>query len=580
MMVKDLVRLSPSTVRLWNGEKWSRVLGWSRSADTSQRVELVLRSGERIGCTARHGWPTQRGVVSARCLLVGDVIRTCNIPEPDEAAAPGYLTQDVAWLAGLYLAEGSRSRDTIQLSLHADEQPWLARISTAAALLGGSVAHTLSGRCLNVRLYGRVLRAAIDSIVGGRIACDKHLRSEVWRLPNLILRAIIEGYLDGDGHRDGTRVRLGFARNYQLERDLRTAAARLGATLTLHPVKVTYQGGNRPAFRGEWRWERSGHWNEKDRGEVIEIRHGRARQHWDIGVEGEPHLFALASGVLTHNSKPNPLPEAVLDRPTRAHEQLFLLTKAASYFYDRHAIMEPVTGGAHSRGRGVHPKSADPSSRETKQNASFSAAVVDLVAQRNRRSVWTITTKPFPGAHFATFPADLVEPCILAGTSERGACAACGAPFERVVGERVKGLEGVQAGNSERQYRGEHGGVTEDLSRSHQGFGFPYSPGAEPTIGWRPTCGCGGGGQPVPVGPTLALQISALVASAVAGKALAQALAGRPDPLVVVALSVEGPLGVAFGWPGGEWLALGIGAEVLSEVVQVAARERWPEGRG
>ncbi len=83
VMVKDLVRLDPTTVRLWNGEKWTRVLGWGASNDDSERIELVLRSGERIGCTGGHQWPTQRGNVVARELRVGDTVRTCNLPEPD-----------------------------------------------------------------------------------------------------------------------------------------------------------------------------------------------------------------------------------------------------------------------------------------------------------------------------------------------------------------------------------------------------------------------------------------------------------------------------------------------------------------
>jgi DNA methylase len=120
--VKDLVRLNPATVQLWSGERWTQARGWNRSGDTDEKIEIVLRSGERVGCTGPHLWPTQRGDVSARDLLVGDVLSTCTLPEPDGAQAPAYLTLDLCWLAGLYLAEGSRSEDTMQLSLHADEE--------------------------------------------------------------------------------------------------------------------------------------------------------------------------------------------------------------------------------------------------------------------------------------------------------------------------------------------------------------------------------------------------------------------------------------------------------------------------
>jgi len=137
-------------------------------------------------------------------------------------------------------------------------------------------------------------------------------------------------------------------------------------------------------------------------------------------------------------SKPNQMPEAVTDRPTKAHEFVFLLSKSERYYYDAAAIKEPVTGRAHPRGDGVNPKAGPkdegrddqglkPSTRfgrgagfRVKQNASFSGAIAGLVDERNKRSVWTIATEPYGGAHFATFPRKLVETCILAGCPAGG----------------------------------------------------------------------------------------------------------------------------------------------------------------
>ncbi|MDE4918599.1 DNA-methyltransferase [Cupriavidus metallidurans] len=167
-------------------------------------------------------------------------------------------------------------------------------------------------------------------------------------------------------------------------------------------------------------------------------------QPWRLAFALQDAGWWLRQDIIWH--KPNPMPESVRDRCTKAHEYLFLLTKSEKYFYDFDAMQEPVSGTAHARGSGVNPK-ATPSRWDTsagghraltgrysgtgvgfgrgydkvakprvKQNASFSGSVNELVDTRNRRSVWSIPTQSFDGAHFATFPEALVEPCVLAGS--------------------------------------------------------------------------------------------------------------------------------------------------------------------
>lgn len=191
-------------------------------------------------------------------------------------------------------------------------------------------------------------------------------------------------------------------------------------------------------------------------------------------------------------SKPNPMPESVTDRPTKSHEYLFLLTKSQKYFYDAEAIKEPVTGNAHVRGNGVNPKAAgensrmyvdrDPqhsSARKSKQNESFSAAVTGLVSERNKRTVWTIATQPYPEAHFATFPEALIVDPIKAGTSERGACPKCKAPWSRVV----------ERSSSSPQRIGEWK-ATGQMHRNDIDRKGGFYDAASKTIGWKPTCKC------------------------------------------------------------------------------------------
>jgi DNA modification methylase len=326
--VKDLARLAPASVQLWNGSRWTRLLGISKSQRSGDEVEIVLRSGERISCTPTHRFPTARGLLSARELRIGDVLARTMLPEP-ENPKDCVFDEDAAWLAGLYLAEGSLSGDTIQIAGHAKEEARWDRLQHVAHKYGGTATRTIKNNCMNARLYGRILVAIIEELVSGHTANDKGFAPSVWRYSNRFLAAFVSGYLDGDGHWDAKnrRWRLGFCRNYNLERDLRTACARLGYTLTLKPGWAGYQNGSRPAFRGELRTERSGYSNERDMGEIVAIQKGRCRNVYDLGVADEPHLFALASGVLTHNSKPNPMPESVRDRCTKSHEYLFLLAK-------------------------------------------------------------------------------------------------------------------------------------------------------------------------------------------------------------------------------------------------------------
>jgi len=340
---------------------------------------------------------------------------------------------------------------------------------------------------MDIRVYGKVLRALLDELVSGRTAHDKCFAPVVWRYSNVFIAAMLDGYLAGDGHADGNRWRIGFCRNYNLERDLRVACARLGYRLTLNSVRAEYNGRRFPAFHGEIRKETSGHWNEKDRGEVIEVRRARCREVYDLGVADDPHLFALASGVLTHNSKSNPMPESVRDRPTKAHEYIFLLAKSATYYYDAEAVKEENVWPDHNRFGNKNAKAR--LAKELTGNMRPDAPQETDRVGRNRRSVWTVTTKPFKGAHFATFPPDLIRPCILAGTSERGCCPKCGAPWVRCV-ERA----GIEASRDTEPCKKARGVGREGNGRDRA---LPGGYTAEHrTTGWRPGCECGG--EPVP----------------------------------------------------------------------------------
>ena len=127
---------------------------------------------------------------------------------------------------------------------------------------------------------------------------------------------------------------------------------------------------------------------------------------WRVAFALQAAGWYLRSDIIW--AKPNPMPESVTDRPTKAHEYLFLLTKSARYYYDANAIAEIGVGRelfGNSRSKGPCEQRQDNDRRD-----------MTITETRNKRSVWMIATEPYPEAHFATFPEALVEPCVLAGS--------------------------------------------------------------------------------------------------------------------------------------------------------------------
>jgi len=233
---------------------------------------------------------------------------------------------------------------------------------------------------------------------------------------------------------------------------------------------------------------------------------------WRVAFALQADGWYLRSDIIW--SKPNPMPESVTDRPTKAHEYVFLLTKQAKYYYDADAIREAHTdesvarylrGSSYTgdkpysmkgkpRGHGMPSQKWETegftSSRQwVKGHSGYVSADGHVMVNengRNKRSVWEIATQPYPEAHFATYPEKLVEPCILAGSSEKGVCAQCGKPWERIVehaivydhvttqrGKFKDGPYASQTGNGIGTHDIRHGVYSQ---RTYKG--------------WQPTCDC------------------------------------------------------------------------------------------
>ncbi|OPZ47949.1 MAG: putative methyltransferase [Bacteroidetes bacterium ADurb.BinA104] len=203
---------------------------------------------------------------------------------------------------------------------------------------------------------------------------------------------------------------------------------------------------------------------------------------WRVAFALQADGWYLRSDIIW--SKPNPMPESVTDRPTKSHEYVFLLTKKARYYYDADAVREPHAEATFKRAKSINSAENRKDRGEAKWQGGLTPSQQDRYysklessAGRNRRTVWEIATQPFAAAHFATFPEALVEPCIKAGTSERGCCSVCGAPFKRDVYRSYPETRNTKTNGP----IGEHGFL---------GNKRRDEPIKIQTTGWQPSCTC------------------------------------------------------------------------------------------
>jgi DNA modification methylase len=138
---------------------------------------------------------------------------------------------------------------------------------------------------------------------------------------------------------------------------------------------------------------------------------------WRVALALQADGWYLRQDIIW--SKPNPMPESVTDRCTKAHEYIFMLAKKERYYYDHEAVKEPAVS---TDIRKFTDNGADKQRGHGRKHAGFNGRYADKIAEqgvpetRNRRSVWNVATKPYKGAHFATFPEALIDPCVMAGS--------------------------------------------------------------------------------------------------------------------------------------------------------------------
>ena len=187
---------------------------------------------------------------------------------------------------------------------------------------------------------------------------------------------------------------------------------------------------------------------------------------WRVALALQADGWYLRQDIIW--SKPNPMPESVTDRCTKAHEYIFLLSKKAKYFYDAEAIKEKAIpqnrmGNPDHRcpkDDGAHPGGLQKSMKSTLNGPSGET--------RNKRSVWEVTTQPYSGAHFATFPPDLIKPCIMAG------CPSGGTVLDPFGGSGTTGMVALELGRSAEliELNPDYVEIIEGRTHVTPGFGF------------------------------------------------------------------------------------------------------------
>ena len=200
---------------------------------------------------------------------------------------------------------------------------------------------------------------------------------------------------------------------------------------------------------------------------------------WRVAFALQADGWWLRSDIIW--AKPNPMPESVTDRPTKAHEYVFLLTKQPRYWFDTEAVREPHTPDGRHQTKHIHATDNSHPNYDNVGNGNERWPN----GGRNVRSVWQIATQPYPEAHFATFPEELARRCILAGCPVR-VCRVCGRPSERLTTvERHNTSADNNRVGIERPYGAGHGGL-EARGRSP---GWRKRPPDETvTVGWS-DCG-------------------------------------------------------------------------------------------
>ena len=412
-------------------------------------MELLASKVERVVCSPQHRFPVSSDRRRSRTRLENaqDIRHTgyadyllyhpihTHLTNPLVTYMCGIeLSEDIGYLVGAYAAEGGANGargNGIRFTIGVDEPDFEAKICAGIIAMGRNPNVSQVENARYITCSSPKITRLLEIFVDGTCKTKSLAIDIILNTPNEFRRGLLNGYVDGDGHR-----RCGWT-TASASRRLRDDFATVASSVGIITSKGYYKGERNGTETHSWTLRTPYITRRKTKNDApgtfqVPPRSrrmlGENREMIDIEVDGG--VFIIGDGLITHNS--------TRDRCTWAYENLYHLVLQDNYFYDQDGCREPyaVSSRVQTRTRytGQRTKAyaaagaQDPSDSKRRIIESIRAGV-----GRNLRNVWVIPKQNFKGAHFATFPERLVDPIIRLTTSEKGVCEACLEPIRRRV---------------------------------------------------------------------------------------------------------------------------------------------------
>jgi DNA modification methylase len=427
---------------------WRSIVNiWETTKDIA--VSFDASSTTKVVCSLEHTWPvsydrrsnTVHDLPTAQLKDIGYkhylLHHTIDkwLDEKITVFKDQILDYDLGFLVGLYAAEGGFGEKRgcrCKLTMHAKEAAILDQAeSIITRFYPPTISRQYKNNYISLRFSSMKWRSFVLAIIKGKCSNKSVAIDFVLNTPRVFRQGIWNGYILGDGS-PRPAGGCGAASASRLLRDDMCVLASSIGLITSKGDYSTIDTRTGKTYQNFQLWtpyiKKLPNTQSGARHLTIRNKHLIEGPHRMIDIQVDGGLFLVDDGLVTHNS--------VQDRPTSSYEHVFLLTKCSHYFYDDIAIREAtssVQATVERNGRAdkglVGAADLYRDGFGQSGNGGFERAKIET---RNARNVWSIPTKPYHGAHFATMPLGLVQKCVLAGSSEKGCCASCGKPWRRV----------------------------------------------------------------------------------------------------------------------------------------------------